>query len=56
MAAAIRELADSGDMRNQIRSNGIELSKRFDRAAIAEKTNDVLTAVANGDSLPDVTW
>lgn len=56
MAEAIRKLADNPDIRNQTRNNGIELSKRFDRAKIAERTNKVLTAVADGIPLPDVSW
>jgi len=56
MAEAIRNIADSGNFRNQTRNNGIELSKRFDRAKIAERTNKVLIAVADGIPLPDVSW
>ena len=54
--AASPSLADDRDLWHRTRNNGIELSRRFDRAVIAERTNDILTAVANGETLPEVSW
>jgi glycosyltransferase involved in cell wall biosynthesis len=56
MAAAILELADDRSLWNKIRNNCIELSKRFDRQTIAKRTNDILTAVAEGKPLPAISW
>lgn len=56
MANAILELADHPDQMAKIRANCLELSKRFDRDVIAERTAAVLDAVHRGEPLPDVAW
>jgi glycosyltransferase involved in cell wall biosynthesis len=56
LAAAICELANNRDLLRQVRANGIELSKRFDRALIAERTAMIVTAIAEGKPLPKVSW
>ena len=56
LAAAIRDLADHpGDVR-RIRENCLQLAKRFDRNVIAERTNAILEALADGKPLPEVSW
>jgi glycosyltransferase involved in cell wall biosynthesis len=54
MAAAILELAGNGMLLRQIRRNCVELSKRFDRDIIAQRTEKILVAIAEGKQLPEV--
>lgn len=56
LAAIIRELADNPEEVRRIRANGLELAKRFDRNVIAERTNHILEALAEGKPLPEVSW
>lgn len=56
MAEAILDLADDPAEMARIRENCRKLAKRFDRDVIAERTNDVLVALAGGKPLPDVSW
>ena len=54
MAAVILELADNHSALEKVRDNCLELSRRFDRAVIAERTEKILTAVGNGEALPEM--
>lgn len=56
LAAAIRELADRADLREQLRTNSLALSRRFDRDRIAGQAEQLLISVANGQPLPAVEW
>lgn len=56
LAEAVRELADHPDIYRRVRANGLTLSRRFDRDAIAERTDVVLRAVAEGRPLAEVAW
>jgi glycosyltransferase involved in cell wall biosynthesis len=56
LATAVVELADDPAEYQQVRENAIALSRRFDRDAIAERTEKVLSAIAEGQRLPDVSW
>ena len=56
MAAAILELSENKDVYRRVRENCIKLSSRFDRSTIAKRTSDILTAVAEDNPLPEVTW
>ena len=56
MAAAIERLAADRTRLKEIRDNCIELSRRFDRDAIAERTEKILAAVHQGTPLPEVVW
>jgi glycosyltransferase involved in cell wall biosynthesis len=56
MAAAIRELAENTTLLQQIRNNCAELSKRFDRDAIARRTEKILVAITEGTTLPEIRW
>lgn len=56
MASAISDLANKPDRYKQMRNNAIELSGRFDRAVIADRTNEILTAIAENKDLPEVSW
>jgi glycosyltransferase involved in cell wall biosynthesis len=54
MAQAILGLAQNHSVLEKTRDNCIKLSKRFDRAVIAKRTEKILTAVCDGRSLPEV--
>ena len=56
LAAALRELADDPAEMATVRANCIALAKRFDRGAIAERTEQVLLALHERRPLPDVAW
>ncbi len=55
-AQVLRDLADNRDELQRLRENGHKLAKRFDRDVIAERTNQILIALAEGRELPEVTW
>lgn len=54
MATAILELASDARLFNEIRANCIQVAKQFDRAVIARRTAEILTAIAEGKPLPEV--
>lgn len=56
LAGALRNLADDPELARRIRRNAWQLSKRFDRDIIAERTEEVLLAVAEGRPPPQVAW
>lgn len=56
LAEQLIYLADHPDERQLIRNNCMELAKRFDRDLIAERTNQLLIALAEGQELPEVVW
>ena len=56
LAAAIRELADDKQLWMRIRENGLQLSKRFDRDILAQRTGEIFTAVAEDKPLPEIQW
>ncbi|MEI7838121.1 MAG: glycosyltransferase family 4 protein, partial [Planctomycetota bacterium] len=56
LAEAIVQLAQDPQECHRIRANCTELAKRFDRDAIADRTEMVLTALAAGQPLPHVSW
>ncbi len=56
LAKAILDLAENPQELSTVRFNAIELSRRFDRDAIAERTEGILLALVEGRDLPDVSW
>lgn len=56
MAEAILELAENPSLLKEIKGNCIELSARFNREVIAERTEKILSAVAEEKTLPQVSW
>ena len=56
LAAAIGELAADPELVRQIRQNALALSKRFDRNVIAERTERILQAIMDGQTVPEVEW
>ncbi len=56
MAAAILTLADNREFLKRTRDNCVKLANRFDRNVIAERTEKILTAVADDRELPEVSW
>lgn len=56
MATAILMLADNRELLKRARDNCVRLAKRFDRSIIAERTDKILTAVADDKELPEVNW
>lgn len=56
MAAMIRVLVSDRKLLDETSARCVELATRFDRAVIAERTNAILTAVAEGKELPEVKW
>ena len=56
LTSAILDLADRRDERDRVRQNCVALARRFDRDVIAEQTEAILLAVAEGRPLPEVTW
>lgn len=56
LADAIKELAGDRNLYNMVRENAISLSKRFDRVIIAQRTANILTAIAEEKPLPEIKW
>jgi glycosyltransferase involved in cell wall biosynthesis len=56
IAAAIFQLAQNGSLLGQIRKNCVKLARRFDRDLIAQRTEKILVAIAEGQQLPQVSW
>jgi glycosyltransferase involved in cell wall biosynthesis len=56
VAEAIQELASNPDKAAEIRKNAIELSQRFDRGKIADRTEALLQAVVSRQPVPKVEW
>ncbi len=56
MARAILDLAENHSVLKEMRDNCVKLSKRFDRAVIAKRTEKILIAVRDGGPLPEVGW
>jgi glycosyltransferase involved in cell wall biosynthesis len=56
MARAIIDLTADRQEYEKVRLNGINLSVRFDRNVIADRTEKVLSAVHEGSELPVVDW
>jgi colanic acid biosynthesis glycosyl transferase WcaI len=56
LAGALENLADHPDERALVRTNALQLAQRFDRNTIAERTERILRAVANGEPIPQVDW
>lgn len=56
LAARILELRRDPAEHARVRDNAIQLAKRFDRDLIADRTEQVLLAVAAGTPPPPVTW
>jgi glycosyltransferase involved in cell wall biosynthesis len=54
MSQAILDLAQNRLVLGKIRDNCVKLSRRFDRAVIAKRTEKILAAVCDGRSLPEV--
>jgi glycosyltransferase involved in cell wall biosynthesis len=56
-AEGIRRVAEmSLDERERVRSNAVELAKRFDREKLARFVEDTLDALAKGEPLPKADW
>jgi glycosyltransferase involved in cell wall biosynthesis len=55
-AEAMRYLAEHSEEVGTIRANCLRLAKRFDRDVIAERTEALLVALAEGRPLPEVVW
>ena len=55
-AQILRELADDRQQLRTLGENGYQLAKRFNRDTIAERTNQILIALAEGAELPEVAW
>ena len=56
LARAVLDLAADPEELQAVRGNCLRLAERFDRDAIAERTELVLRAAANRDPLPEVSW
>jgi glycosyltransferase involved in cell wall biosynthesis len=56
MATEILTLADDRELLKHTRDNCVRLASRFDKNLIAEKTKKILTAVADGKEMPEVSW
>ncbi|NLX15212.1 MAG: glycosyltransferase family 4 protein [Phycisphaerales bacterium] len=56
LARGIQELAADPAKRRAIRANALRLAPRFDRGAIADRTDALLRAVAQNRPLPKVEW
>ena len=56
LAARILELRSDPAEHARVRANAIRLAKRFDRDAIAARTEQILLAVAAGAPPPPVSW
>ena len=56
LAARIRELDEDRDEYRRVRDNAVALAARFDRQVIAERTELILTAIAQGKPPPEVAW
>ncbi len=56
LADAIGALADHRDRLDAMRDACVGLAQRFDRNTLADRVNDVLTALHEGRPLPEVQW
>jgi glycosyltransferase involved in cell wall biosynthesis len=56
LAQAVTKLACDPDLSKRMSLRAVELARRFDRDAIAERTERILVAIAAGDCLPEVSW
>jgi glycosyltransferase involved in cell wall biosynthesis len=56
VAEAINDLASDQIQLRKIQVNSIQLAQRFDRSKIADRTEQLLLAVAAGSPLPKVEW
>jgi len=56
LAEVILSLAKNPSELKEIRANCLKLAKRFDRDTIAQRTEEILIAVANRQPLPEVAW
>jgi colanic acid biosynthesis glycosyl transferase WcaI len=56
LAGQVRFLADHPQRLRKMRDNGVRLAKRFERDAIADRTEAILRAVGDRSRLPDVSW
>ncbi len=56
LTQAILRLADSRELRKDMRENCLRLAKRFDQDILAKRAAKILTAVAGGRTLPKISW
>lgn len=56
LAEVILSLAKNPSELKEIRTNCLKLAKRFDRDTIAQRTEEILIAVAKRQPLPEVAW
>jgi len=56
LARVVLELANNPQTVRRIRTNCSNLAKRFDRDVIADRTEAILSAVAEHRALPNVSW
>jgi glycosyltransferase involved in cell wall biosynthesis len=56
LAAAVAELAANPTLHATIQANAVKLAQRFDRNRIADRTETLLVAIAEGKPLPEVVW
>ncbi len=56
LAAALADLADHPEEHERIRANCLAMALRFDRAVLAQRTLDVLTAIHENKDLPELPW
>ena len=56
LSQAILTLADDPQLLENMRRSCSQLASRFDRGVIAERTEGVLTAIQENDSLPAIAW
>lgn len=56
VAEAINQLASDQEQCIQMRTNSLQLAQRFDRSKITDLAEQLLLAVAKGESLPKVVW
>ncbi len=56
LAEAICKLADDKEYRSKCRNNAIELSKRFDRDLLAQRTETIMISTAQAKPLPEIEW
>lgn len=56
MAKAIMELAENRSLLKQVRDNCVNLSKRFNRDVITQRTEKILISIVQGKLLPKIRW
>ena len=56
LASVLQELSENGELCRKMRQACVELSPRFDRDRIAERTERIMSAVVDREPLPDVEW